>query len=222
MKEERFSIEESLRFGWYTMKNNLIFFIAVLLIFFAVGLIPSIFNWTGVYMSVGGAIAFYSIGGLLSIAIGTFVDIAQVKITLRFCDGGEAEYEDLYSGYRNFWNMLAGSILYALIVIGGLILFIVPGIYWAVKYWFYRYFIVDKGMGPIDALKRSGQVTYGAKWWVLLFALVVIGINILGALACGIGLFVTVPITMVATAYVYRQMLSTERRTETAQEQAPA
>jgi len=40
------------------------------------------------------------------------------------------------------------------------------------------------------------------------FGFVLAGINILGTLALLIGLFATIPTTMVATAFVYRKLLS--------------
>jgi hypothetical protein len=40
---------------------------------------------------------------------------------------------------------------------------VVPGIYFALKYKFYDYLIVDKGMGPVETIKRSGVLTEGVK-----------------------------------------------------------
>jgi uncharacterized membrane protein len=84
----------------------------------------------------------------------------------------------------------------------------------AIKFRFYRYFIIDQRLGPIEALKRSYEITAGSEWELFLFYLLIIGVNLLGALACGIGLLATVPASMVAEAFVYRKLL-------TAKETAP-
>lgn len=85
---------------------------------------------------------------------------------------------------------------------------IVPGIILGIKFWFFDYFIMDKKVGPIEALKRSAELTSGVKWKLFLFFLALTGINILGALLLLIGLFLTIPTTMMAAAFVYRKLLA--------------
>lgn len=209
---ERFTIEEALRFGWETMKNNLVFFVLALLIAWVAEGIPS--GLQSIFYSYSYCSAALIIPGtvfaIISLVIGVFVYMAFTRIGLRFTGGETAEYSDLYLSYPLFWKFLGGYILYGLIVLGGLILLIVPGIYWGIKYHFFAYFIIDEGVGPTEALKKSGEITYGVKWELLLLALAFLGINLLGLLACFVGLFVSVPITIVATAYVYRRLLATE------------
>ena len=101
-----------------------------------------------------------------------------------------------------------------MIVLSGIILLIIPGIIWSVKYSFVGYFIVDKGLGPIEALKESSLITNGAKQDLFLFWSLISVVNFLGVLAFFIGLFVTIPITVVAIGFVYRKLLN---KTEDAQ-----
>ena len=131
-----------------------------------------------------------------------------VKIALRFCDNEKGKFSDLFSQYRLFFKYLFACILYILIVYGGVILLIIPEIIWAIKFWFFDYFIIDKGMGPIEALEESYAITTGIKWNLFVFFLALIGINILGALALVVGLFATIPTTIVAAAFVYRKLLA--------------
>ena len=87
-----------------------------------------------------------------------------------------------------------------------ILLLLVSGIILALKFQFYDYFIIDKELGIAESIERSGKITEGALWELFLFAIVLIGINILGALCFGVGLLVTIPISMVAMAHVYRQL----------------
>jgi hypothetical protein len=48
----------------------------------------------------------------------------------------------------------------------------------------------------------------GAKWDLLLFGLLIAGINLLGFLALLVGLFATYSTSMVAIAFVYRSLLA--------------
>ena len=129
-----------------------------------------------------------------------------IKITLKLLDKKETEINDLFSCSKYFINFVASGILYGLIILGGFILLIVPGIIWSIKYKFFGYFIIDKGMGPVEALKASANITQGAKWDLFLFGILLALINLLGALALLVGLFVTIPTTLIATTYVYRKL----------------
>jgi len=139
--------------------------------------------------------------------------VGFLKVTLRFCDQEKGRLSDLFSQYRLFFKYFLAYILYGLIVLGGIILFIIPGIIWAIKFQFFPYLIIDKKLGPIEALKQSAAITQGVKWQLWVFSLATGVVNIIGALLLIVGLFVTIPVTMLATAFVYRKLLA---RTEIA------
>jgi uncharacterized membrane protein len=111
-----------------------------------------------------------------------------------------------------FFKYLFGSILYVLIFCAGLILLIFPGIIWGIKFGLFPYFIIDKGLGPIKALKASAKTTMGARWDLLGFGFVVSIISLLGVLCLVIGIFATIPTTMIAAALVYRRLLSQTKK----------
>lgn len=197
----RFSINEAFRFGWEAFKKNFWFLTAILLVLFV---ISSISNYA---LRISEHAPF--LGGLINLVaviFGIIVQMGIIKITLKFVDKGKPVFDDLFSEYKLFWRYLGASIIYGLIVLGGLILLIVPGIIWALKFQFYRYLIIDKKMGIKESLKKSGEMTEGAKWDLLLFWILVIGVNILGALAFGVGLIIAVPVTILASVFVYREL----------------
>ena len=84
---------------------------------------------------------------------------------------------------------------------------IVPGVIWAIKYQFFAYLIVDKKMGPWEAIQKSGEMTAGNKGNLFLLGLILALINIAGAICLLVGLFATIPTTMLAIVYVYRKLL---------------
>ncbi len=99
-----------------------------------------------------------------------------------------------------------GSILYGLMVLGGLILCVIPGIYLAIRFSFYGYLIIDRDTGPVGALKRSWEITRGSTFELFLLGVVFFGITLLGVLACVVGLFAAVPTIWIAHAHVYRRL----------------
>jgi len=203
MSPRFFSKSEAVLFGWDTLKKNFGFFLGLLAIVVAVnvlfGLVMSSF-------SEEAPKALMVAVSVLSWILDFLISMGIIRITLKFCDREQTTYRDLFSAYRLLLNYIVGSIVYGIIVAIGLVFLIIPGIYLAVKYQFYDYLIVDKGMGPIDAVKRSGVLTEGVKRNLVLFWLMLMGINILGLLALGVGLIASVPVSWLANAYVYRRL----------------
>lgn len=208
MAEDRFDIGKAINYAWEAFKDNWIFLVVA---FILAGFIQGIPN------SLTGALKENLIGlqiilNLVGMVLALFVSMAFIRISLKLVDQERPDWPDLWLSYPKFWYYLAGQILYGLIVLGGLILLIVPGIIWAIKYQFTGYLILDQDMDPVEAIKRSGEMTKGVKGELFLFGLTLFGLNLLGFLACCVGTLVTAPMSAIATAYVYRSLLATEQR----------
>ena len=203
MSPRFFSKSEAVLFGWSTLKKNFRFFLGLLAIIVMANVLISLIMSS--FSEVAPVVLVISTG-VISWLLDLLIGIGIIKISLEFCDQERARHVDLFAGFPNLLNYLAGLIIYGIMVAVGLIFFVVPGLYLAVKYQFYGYLIVDKGMGPIDAIKMSGVLTEGVKRNLVLFWLMLAGINILGMLALGVGLIASVPVTWLATAYVYRRL----------------
>ncbi|HEY5527477.1 MAG TPA: DUF975 family protein [Candidatus Anoxymicrobiaceae bacterium] len=206
MDKKTFSIGDAVSFGWETMTKNVWFFVLVMLILWIASGIPSAAQSGYGYLPGAAAATLGFIFALIGLVVAVFVNMAQVTIGLDFCDQKPADYGDLVSNYQKFWDVLIGSILYFLIVLAGLILLIIPGIYWAIRYHFFAYLIIDKDMKPVEAIKRSGQLTRGVWWHLFVLALAMFGITLIGVILCGVGLLFTTPIVLVSIAYVYRTL----------------
>lgn len=191
-----FSIKESLSVGWNLMKRNFLLFFYVLLTLLGLQVLVNISEHT----DPGLVIA------VVVIVISMMLKLGLIRITLDLVDGKRANYKQLFSQPNLFPDYLIATILYFLIVIGGLILLIIPGIIWGLRYSLFEYYIVDKKMKPMDALRASAKATHGHKWTLLWFYLTLIGVNILGFLALIVGLFATIPTSEVAGAWVYRRL----------------
>ncbi|MCX7698887.1 MAG: DUF975 family protein, partial [Candidatus Goldbacteria bacterium] len=205
-----FDRNEAIRFGWDTTKKNLAFFIGILIISGIFQFLPDVFN-KFVLQPVKGnliLILFRMIVILTFAAINMIISIGLIIIPLKFADNEKPQFADLFSGARFFFKYIISSILCGIIVIIGFCLLIIPGIILAIRFSFYMFFIVDKDAGPVEALKSSFNLTRGHTWNIFIFGIILILLNFLGVLALFVGLFITIPITMVAYAYVYRQLTS--------------
>ena len=215
MEKNNFSNKEAIKYGWDIMKANFWFFVGIIIV---AGLIVGIPSNIADHLNKPDPCLLGFVFNIIAGVARAIISIGLIKIALIFLNKEKPEFKELFNFKGSFWRFVGGSILYGLIVVAGFILLVVPGIYWAIKYQWFGYCIVDQKLGPVQALKKSAQMTDTVKWQLLGFGLVMTGINILGFLCLFIGLFATIPTTLLAIAFVYRKLLS---QTESAQATIP-
>lgn len=146
------------------------------------------------------------------------LSIVWVRTILKVQDGRAPTRAELtHVDPTEFFRYLLGSLLYGLVITGGLLLLVVPGVLWAIKYCFTVFLIVDLGLDPLTAMRRSAELTRPARGQLFFFGLTLLGVNILGALVLGVGLLATVPMTLLALGQVYRQLLCSASAPQAAQ-----
>ena len=201
MNPHRFSIAGALRFGWRTTRNNLGYFlgIGILYLIVTLGLNGAVYKLNA--HSEGWAF----LAGIVALVGSMIMDAGLAVISLRFADRRRARVADLFIHYPLAPAYFIATLIATLTVVVGLALLIVPGVFLLVLFQFYAYPIVDEGEGAVAALRRSAAITRGDRRRLFLFFLLTVLINIGGAL-CLLGLFLSVPVTLVSRAYVYRQL----------------
>jgi uncharacterized membrane protein len=199
-----FSTGSALRFGWETFKKRPWFFVgSTVVILLASGLIDAFSS--GVDAAVGGSAEQPSIvGTVVNLGLGTLLGMGATAFYLAAHDNPEAVDLSALWHPQPFWKYLGASILYALAIVVGLVLLIVPGIMFALMFMFTTFIVIDRGLGPIEAMKESNRITYGHKWTLLGFTLMLVLINLLGVIALVVGLLVSIPVSSLAVAHAYR------------------
>jgi uncharacterized membrane protein len=201
-----FSTGSALRFGWETFKKRPWFFVgSTVVILLASGLID-VFT-SAIDALVGGSTEEPSVvGTVINIGLGTLLGMGATAFYLAAQDNPETVDLSLLWHPRPFWKYLGASILFALAFVAGLVLLIVPGIIFALMFMFTTFIVIDRELGPIEAMKESHRITYGHKWTLLGFALMLVLINLLGLIALVVGLLVSIPVSSLAFAHAYRQL----------------
>lgn len=200
----RFSPTAAIQFGWEAFKKRPMFFagaVAILLVanFLNVGIT------SGVNSLTGGTLEEPTIvSNLVNLAISALILMGAVAFFLAAHDNPDSvEYSALWHP-TSYLKFFATSLLTSLAIGFGLVLLIVPGLIAMVLFMFSTFVVVDRGLGPLDALKTSMEMTKGNRWPLFGFAVLTALIIALGVLALGVGLLVAVPIVGLATAYAYR------------------
>jgi hypothetical protein len=111
-----------------------------------------------VFGNVGGS-TIYDVG---SIFIGAFFAVTQVYVLLKGVNGNRVELNEAINEAKPFWmRMVMLNLLIVVTVLAGLILLIIPGIYFALRLSLAPYFLVDKNMDVMEAYKASWDATKG-------------------------------------------------------------
>jgi uncharacterized membrane protein len=197
----QFSKKEAISFGFELAKKNLFFFVVIFIITFVIAAVLG-----GLRLSALRAPLLALVIWLAQTIIDLVIGIGLIHIALKFIDKKKPVYKDLFY-YQPIVNYFLTALLTGLIVIGGLILLIIPGIYFAFRLKFACYLVIDKNLGPLEAIKKSWKMTKGNVWNLFFFGILLGLINILGFICLILGLFITVPLSMLATAFVYRKLL---------------
>lgn len=189
--------------GWkYTLANfGQIFLLGLVyfLISFAISAVVE-----GVSAEAPAFIAI--IVGLLQTAISIFLSLGLVRFGHRLLDGENPPIGELFSQGSKLVPAILASILFYLMVIVGMFLFIIPGIYLAIRFGFFTQAIVEKGLGPIESLKYSWNLT--KQNGLSLFGFYVLSILIIfaGALLILVGLLWAIPTTWLALLIAFRYL----------------
>jgi len=188
-----FSQKELIKFGWAKTKSNFLFMVVLLIFVFLVA-------------------AAAGNNDFLSTIVAIFASITIINVSLIIASGGKPRFKDIpgkYSNIRMIGSYVISSLLEGAAVLVGLLLLVVPGIYVALRLQFYKFLIVEKeDIGPIMALKESWRMTEGHVWNLLLFMIMISFLNVLGALIFGIGIFITIPVSVIAYALLYKKLLT--------------
>ena len=199
-----FSVRSAIQFGWETFKKRPWFFIGATAILAAASI-----GIEALARAIDGTLSGAPdeptlLGFIVNLALGTIVGMGGTAFYLAAHDNSETvELSSLWHP-QPFWKYLGASILASLAIGVGLVLLIVPGIILALMFMFTTFLVIERELGPIEALKESNRITRGHKWNLLGLLLMLILVNLLGVLALIVGLLVSVPVTVLALTHVYR------------------
>ena len=110
---------------------------------------------------------------ILNLTVGIMLYLGFYYYALRLVRGRSPSIvQDLLYPFRRPLAVIGVAILYALAIMGGLALLIVPGIILAIRFYFAGIALIDRNLGVSEALKESSRLTRGHRlslFLVLLF-----------------------------------------------------
>ncbi len=179
--------------AWRILKSNMFPIIGVFLLYIIVIIVANVIPFLG-------RIASFVITGPLAAGLSWYC-LGQIR---KRGVGVSA----LFDGFKVFLPALGAYLLIALFTILGFIALIIPGIILALAFSLSYFFIIDKNMGPWEAMKASFDISKGYRWRILSINALCTLINILGLLCLGVGILVTAPLTTLASAAFYERLIT--------------
>lgn len=228
MSYRTFSILNNLKAAWQLFSKHWLLLIGILLARVFLSLIQNIAGFTH-------SAALEGLVGLLILVPSLLLTIATIIVPLRLVDGKRVTtWHEAMPTLRQTLSFIGATALFGLLMLAiiaacgfGCILFLrfttnlwgsaaivgfaaVVGLAGlaatAVVYGFYGYALIERDLGPVAALEESARITRGRRFKVLLWILSLLGINLVGTLALGVGLLVSFPMTLASNALLYRTL----------------
>lgn len=124
-------------------------------------------------LPAAATITSVAVGALLQTPLIVAVNAASVLAAAR---GEEPHVGGAFrAAAPRFVPAIAAVVLAALAILAGFVLLVIPGIYLAVRLYLAAQAAVVDGRGPMDALRRSGELVRG-EWWPTFGCLLLAGL----------------------------------------------
>jgi uncharacterized membrane protein len=153
----------------------------------------------------GASIAVLILGGLLTLVVVAAAQSAFLGGVLDIADGRPVTIGSFFKP-RNITNVIIATLIVGVATSIGSALCFLPGLVVALFAIFTTVIVVDRNCGAIDAIKASFQLVKANFVPVLIVYLMTVAITLVGALLCGVGLLVAVPVASLLVVFTYRKL----------------
>lgn len=221
-----YSIGEAFTYGWTKFQQNLgpilLGLIAYIVIVGVVTLIWSLITGAiftpsseqqlerlltgqGMGRSLFGGLLYFGFTAMVGFLGFVIIQAAVVRAALALTRGETIELKTLFE-FNNLPQLLIGAVIVGVLSGIGSILCYIPGLIVVFFTQFYVHFVIDQNISGIDAIKASFQFVNSNLGTLIGFYLASVVAYFVGALLCGIGLLVALPVVFIAQAYTYQRL----------------
>jgi phage FluMu protein Com len=146
---------------------------------------------------------FAHMSNLISQLVSIWIGIGAAIYFLKIARGQTPELSDLFKGGPYYIPILSTVILFLLIVYGGMLLLIVPGVIFALMFSQVYYLVLDRQLPVLEAFGLSRTLTRGNKATLFLIWLACAGISLLALIPCCLGFFIVGPFFALMFPVIY-------------------
>lgn len=196
----RLDIGAALSFGWEKFVANLGTMILIVAIFFGVQVV---FNIVVQFIRPNGLISGLLVTGVIiaiAVFVGLMIESGLIRAALAITEGRPPEASMMFSTER-LVPFAIGAAIVALLSFVGILVCCIGYVVVRLFLLFWGFYVLDpkRNDEPVDAIKNSFNLVSKNAGDVLVFAIVVVVINIV---TCGLA----IGVTEIAIGYVYKQL----------------
>lgn len=204
-------VSAAFQYGWTKFQQNLGQIVIAIAVWFGAIIVLNLVGWF-----TAGAVAglFDDSGGLAFIVTASFMMLffslanfvgsyGIIRGALAITAGRPLTTAELFD-MAKFGQFVLTSLLASVIIFIGTVLCIVPGIIASFFLFLAPYYAADRGLAPLEALRASVTIMNRNLARMVVFFIGAYIAYAVGGMLCGIGLFVAMPVVMIASAYMYR------------------
>ena len=159
---------------------------------------------------IGTLITLYGILFLV-IFLARVLMVGVCACTIEEADTGSTSFKTLFSPFRRILPVTGCIILCQLAMAVGMVLCYVPGLYLMGVLAFAPEICLVEKLGPVESIQKSYEMIKPFAWMMVLMMFVLSLLTGVGAMACGVGLAVTIPIQYVVLGLHYREFRGPNR-----------
>ena len=146
------------------------------------------------------------LGPLASLALSLPLVMGNFIVAARLLQGQTPQFRDFFSAFSFFWPLFLVSLISSILIAIGMILLIIPGVYLMVSYLFASCLVIDGSQDFWPAMELSRRTVMPQWFGFFAFLLLLIVMNLAGALLLGLGLLATIPISFCALTVAYNDL----------------
>jgi len=143
--------------------------------------------------------------GVLWFILTVRLGIWLIKSYLMILKDQKPVCKDLVVPFTYFWKLLWGGIVVAIMTLIWFVLFIIPGIYVAVRLSLFKYFIAE-WYGAIESIEASRHATQWNFWMFYLVGILYFFVGLVWFIALVIWLLRAIPVIALAQTRIYTQL----------------
>ncbi|MEN8135362.1 MAG: hypothetical protein ABFS18_07465 [Thermodesulfobacteriota bacterium] len=186
---------------------------AIGLAFLAVGVFSGVVTGISAVIGSNSSAAALGVAGQFTISLASYPFMAGLMlIGIRHAIGLPIDFKMAFSCFGYILPIVIASLLVSVLSFIGLLLLVIPFIYLSIAYLLVMPLIIDKGMGPWQAMEasRKGIQQHWFKVFGLYFLMGII--CSLSAIPAGIGLIWTVPMFIMVGGILYREIFGVSQQ----------
>jgi uncharacterized membrane protein len=162
------------------------------------------YSWSTSSMGVGGILIAIA-GWFVSLIVGAAIQSGYLSGVLDIANGQQVSVGSFFRP-RNIGQVIIAGLIVGIITTIGLFLCVIPGLLASIMLVFTIVALLDRNLSGVDAVKTSFDVSKANFGNAFLTWLVGIAIVFVGAILCGIGLLVAVPVAALFLVCAWRQI----------------